>query len=123
RHRSQSPGDLSLGLRGQVALARAFAVEPSLLILDEPFASLDSALAARLRDELAMLVGRSPVTTLLVTHDVDEAVRLADRLIVLSARPAHVLADVPLTGTRQSRSEADIALLKADISRRIQSAA
>ena len=61
-HRAHFPGELSLGLARRVALARAFAVEPSLLILDEPFASLDAALAARLRDELAMLVDRSPVT-------------------------------------------------------------
>jgi NitT/TauT family transport system ATP-binding protein len=72
-----------------------------------------------LRDELAMLVDRSPVTTLLVTHDIDEAVRLADRLIVLSARPAHILCHVPLAGTRRTRGEAEIASLKADIARRI----
>jgi len=118
-HRTHFPGELSLGLARRVALARAFAVEPSLLILDEPFASLDAALAARLREELVMLVGRRPLTTLLVTHDVDEAVRLADRLILLSARPAHILADVPIAGARERRSEADIALLKADIARLI----
>jgi NitT/TauT family transport system ATP-binding protein len=119
-HRAHFPGELSLGLARRVALARAFAVEPSLLILDEPFASLDAALAARLRDELAMLVDRSPVTTLLVTHDIDEAVRLADRLIILSARPAHILADLPVAGTRRARSEAEIESLKAEIARRIR---
>jgi len=119
-HRAHFPGELSLGLARRVALARAFAVEPKLLILDEPFASLDAALAARLRDELAMLVDRSPVTTLLVTHDIDEAVRLADRLIILSARPAHILADLPVAGTRRARSEAEIESLKAEIARRIR---
>jgi energy-coupling factor transporter ATP-binding protein EcfA2 len=90
-HRAHFPGELSLGLARRVALARAFAVEPKLLILDEPFASLDAALATRMREELAWLVDRRPVTVLLVTHDVGEAVRLADRLIVLSARtcPCH----------------------------------
>jgi ABC-type nitrate/sulfonate/bicarbonate transport system ATPase subunit len=121
-HRGHFPGELSLGLARRVALARAFAVEPGLLILDEPFASLDAALAARLRDELVMLVERSPVTTLLVTHDVDEAVRLADRLIVLSARPAHILADLAIPAARP-RGEAEIMVLKADMSRRIQGAA
>jgi len=122
-HRAHFPGELSLGLARRVALARAFAVEPNLLILDEPFASLDAALATRMRDQLAWLVDRSPVTVLLVTHDVDEAVRLADRLIVLSARPAHVIADVPIAGPRRGRSEADIASLKADIARLVESAA
>jgi ABC-type nitrate/sulfonate/bicarbonate transport system ATPase subunit len=116
-HRAHFPGELSLGLARRVALARAFAVEPSLLILDEPFASLDAPLAARLRDELAMLVDRRPVTTLLVTHDIDEAIRLADRLFVLSARPARILAEVAIPGARAARSEADIAGLKADIVR------
>ena len=123
QHRAHFPGELSLGLARRVALARAFAVEPSLLILDEPFASLDGPLAARLRDELSMLVGRRPVKTLLVTHDIDEAVRLADRLFLLSARPARILADVTLAGSRSTRGEADIAALKADISQRLRGAA
>ena len=122
-HRAHFPGELSLGLARRVALARAFAVEPNLLILDEPFASLDAALAARMREQLAWLVDRRPVTVLLVTHDVGEAVRLADRLIVLSARPALVVADIPIPGARRERSEADIAALKADIARLIESAA
>jgi ABC-type nitrate/sulfonate/bicarbonate transport system ATPase subunit len=123
QHRAHFPGELSLGLARRVALARAFAVEPSLLILDEPFASLDGPLAARLRDELSLLVERRPVTTLLVTHDIDEAVRLADRLFLLSARPARILADVTLPGSRSARGEADIAALKADISQRLRGAA
>jgi ABC-type nitrate/sulfonate/bicarbonate transport system ATPase subunit len=120
QHRAHFPGELSLGLARRVALARAFAVEPSLLILDEPFASLDGPLAARLRDELSLLVARRPVTTLLVTHDIDEAVRLADRLFLLSARPARILADVTVPGPRSVRGEADIAALKADISQRLR---
>src|SRR5262245_5372488 len=76
-HREHYPGELSLGLARRVALARAFAVEPDLLLLDEPFVSLDASLAARLREELAELVRSRPVTTLLVTHDVDEAIGLA----------------------------------------------
>jgi NitT/TauT family transport system ATP-binding protein len=87
-----------------VALARAFAVEPDLLLLDEPFVSLDDALAARLRDELADLVNRRPITTLLVTHNVEEAIGLADRLLLLSLSPARVLADVPVTRPRTPRT-------------------
>src|SRR5262249_56556636 len=95
-HRNLFPGELSLGLARRVALARAFAVEPDLLLLDEPFVSLDDALALRLREELAELVNRRPVTTLLVTHDVEEAIALADRILLLSPSPARVLAQVPL---------------------------
>ena len=114
-HRAHFPGELSLGLARRVALARAFAVEPRLLILDEPFTSLDQPLAVRLRDELALLVDRRPVTTLLVTHDLDEAVRLADRLFLLSARPAQLLATMPIPRPRAARSADDVATLKAAI--------
>src|SRR5207344_1699821 len=95
-HRAHYPGALSRGRARRVAMARAFAVEPDLLLLDEPFVSLDDALAARLREELAELVTRSPVTTLLVTHNVEEAIALADRLFLLSSSPARVLAEVPI---------------------------
>jgi ABC-type nitrate/sulfonate/bicarbonate transport system ATPase subunit len=117
-HRTHYPGELSLGLARRVALARAFAVGPQLLLLDEPFVSLDDALAARLRDALATLVDRRAVTTLLVTHDIDEAVGLADRILLLSARPAHILADVPIPIPRGARTGDDLASIKATIARR-----
>ncbi len=110
-HRLHYPGELSLGLARRVALARAFAVEPDLLILDEPFVSLDAPLAERLRGELIELVSRRPVTTLLVTHSIDEAIGLADRIFLLSASPAHVLADVPIEHPRRSRSVDEIAVV------------
>jgi ABC-type nitrate/sulfonate/bicarbonate transport system ATPase subunit len=116
-HRSHFPGELSLGLARRVALARAFAIEPDFLILDEPLVSLDDALATRLRDEIGTLVDSRPVTTLLVTHDVDDAVRLGDRVFLLSARPARVLAEVPIRTPRTTRSEAEFAAAKADIAR------
>ena len=118
-HRNHFPGELSLGLARRVALARAFAVEPDFLILDEPLASLDEALAARLREQIAMLVDGRSVMTLLVTHDVDDAVRLGDRLFLLSARPARILAELPIPTPRRARGEAEIAAIKADIARRI----
>jgi NitT/TauT family transport system ATP-binding protein len=82
----------------RAALARAFSVEPEILLLDEPFVSLDEPTANRLRDLLVELWRSSPVTVLMVTHNLREAVRLADRLIVLSPRPAHVVGvtDVPI---------------------------
>jgi ABC-type nitrate/sulfonate/bicarbonate transport system ATPase subunit len=118
-HRSHFPGELSLGLARRVALARAFAIDPDFLILDEPLASLDEALAARLREQIATLVGSRPVTTLLVTHNLDDAVRLGDRLFFLSARPARILADVPIRTPRNARGDAEIAAIKIDIARRI----
>jgi ABC-type nitrate/sulfonate/bicarbonate transport system ATPase subunit len=117
-HLSHFPGELSLGLARRVALARAFAVDPDFLILDEPLASLDDALAARLRDEIASLVAGRSMITLLVTHNLDDAVRLGDRLFLLSARPARIVADLPIPLPRSARGEAEIAAIKAGIVRR-----
>jgi len=121
-HRRHYPGELSLGLARRVALARAFAVEPELLVLDEPFVSLDAALAARLRAELAELVARRPVTTLLVTHNVEEAIGLADRLFLLSPSPARVLADVPIKNPRSNHGAGEIAAIREEIARKINAA-
>jgi NitT/TauT family transport system ATP-binding protein len=121
-HRHHYPGELSLGLARRVALARAFAVEPDLLLLDEPFVSLDDALAARLRDELAELVSSRPVTTLLVTHNVEEAIGLADRLFLLSSSPARMLAEVPIERPRAKRTTDEMAALRDEISRRFNGA-
>jgi NitT/TauT family transport system ATP-binding protein len=118
-HRSHYPGELSLGLARRVAVARAFAVKPDLLLLDEPFVSLDEALATRLRDELAMLVEGRAITTLLVTHDVNEAIRLADRLFLLSPRPAHIVAEMEIPRPRAARSATEIATLKEKIAHRL----
>ena len=118
QHRTHYPGELSLGLARRVALARAFAIDPDVLILDEPLASLDDALAAHLRDELMALVDSKPVTTLLVTHDVDDAVRLGDRIFLMSPRPAHVVAEVPIAILRAARNENDIGMIKSEIARR-----
>ena len=119
-HRSHYPGELSLGLARRVALARAFAVEPDILVLDEPLASLDDALSGRLRDEIATLVASRPVMTLLVTHSLDDAVRLGDRLFFLSPRPARIVAEVPIGIPRDARGEAEIAAIKAGLARRAQ---
>ncbi|CCD96172.1 putative ABC transporter (ATP-binding protein) [Bradyrhizobium sp. ORS 375] len=117
-HRSHFPGELSLGLARRVALARAFAVEPDFLILDEPLASLDDALAARLRDEIATLVASRPMITLLVTHSMDDAARLGDRIFLLSSRPARLLRAMPISVPRGERSEETVAAIRADLARR-----
>jgi NitT/TauT family transport system ATP-binding protein len=120
-HRSHFPGELSLGLARRVALARAVAIEPDFLILDEPLASLDGALAARLRDQIATLVDSRSVTTLLVTHDVDDAVYLGDRLFLLSPRPARILAVMPIDTPRSARGEKEILAIKAELAQVAQS--
>ncbi|WP_315778577.1 MULTISPECIES: ABC transporter ATP-binding protein [unclassified Bradyrhizobium] len=116
-HRSHFPGELSLGLARRVALARAFAVEPDFLILDEPLASLDDALAARLREEIATLVANRPMITLLVTHSMDDAARLGDRIFLLSSRPARLLHAVPIDLPRAQRNNDTVAATKADLAR------
>jgi ABC-type nitrate/sulfonate/bicarbonate transport system ATPase subunit len=118
-HRGHYPGELSLGLARRVALARAFAVNPDLLVLDEPFVSLDAALAQRLRSELVELVRSRPVTTLLVTHDVEEAIGLADRLLVLSGSPARIVATVPIARPRGTHSAEEIAAIRSEIAPRL----
>ncbi|WP_293854999.1 ABC transporter ATP-binding protein [uncultured Alsobacter sp.] len=116
-HRDRHPGELSLGLARRAALARAFAVEPDLLLLDEPFVSLDPATAGRLRGELADLVARSRATTLMVTHDEEEALALADTVFVLSPRPARLLGEVTLDRPRGARDAGWVAERRREIER------
>jgi len=115
KHLDHFPGELSLGLARRAAIARAFAVKPDLLLLDEPFVSLDAALAAKLREELLALVLRRKATALHVTHDVDEAIAIAGRIIVLSAAPGHVIADRPIATPRLALTKARAARLKEDV--------
>jgi NitT/TauT family transport system ATP-binding protein len=102
--RSLYPSELSLGLARRATLARAFATEPSVLFLDEPFVSLDAQTAERLRHLLLTVWSARPTTALMVTHDLREALMLSDRIIVLSPRPAHVVGIFDIRLPRQYRS-------------------
>jgi NitT/TauT family transport system ATP-binding protein len=104
-HRTYFPGELSIGLARRAALARAFAVRPTLLLLDEPFVSLDAPLARQLQHDLARLVESRGMITVLVTHDVDEAIALADRIFMLSARPSHVVGEIRIAMPRAAMSD------------------
>lgn len=88
------PAQLSGGMRSRVAIARAFAVRPDLVLLDEPFAALDLALRRDLQDLTRALVADTGVAALFVTHDLTEAVRIADRLLLVTGRPARIAADL-----------------------------
>jgi sulfonate transport system ATP-binding protein len=112
KHLDHFPGELSLGLARRVAIARAFAVKPDLLLLDEPFVSLDAALAVRLREELLTLVLTRKATTLIVTHDVGEAIAIADRIIVLSSAPGRLIADRVIDAPRGAMTQAHAAKIK-----------
>jgi len=90
------PAQLSGGMQRRVALARAVVNEPGLLLLDEPFLSLDAPAADRLRRLVLDLWQRRPTTILFVTHDLREALYVADRIIFLSAAPARVVLDIPV---------------------------
>jgi NitT/TauT family transport system ATP-binding protein len=102
------PGELSLGMARRVALARAFALEPALLLLDEPFVSLDDSTAERLRRLLMEVWSARPTAALMVTHNLREAAELADRIVLLSGRPGHVESVTPIGAPRGERSPAVI---------------
>jgi ABC-type nitrate/sulfonate/bicarbonate transport system ATPase subunit len=94
RARNAYPGRLSLGEQRRVALARAFALQPDLLLMDEPFVSLDDATANQLRALLSDLLHRRPTTALFVTHDIREAFRLTDQLIFMAGTPARIAQNI-----------------------------
>jgi ABC-type nitrate/sulfonate/bicarbonate transport system ATPase subunit len=98
-----APQSLSAGMRQRAALARAFALEPAILLLDEPFGMLDSITRTELQDELIALRKARPTTALLVTHDIDEAMLLSDRIAVMTDGPAariRTILDAPFERSR-----------------------
>jgi NitT/TauT family transport system ATP-binding protein len=117
-HLARYPGELSLGLARRAAIARAFAVRPDFLLLDEPFVSLDEAVATRLRSELVALTTRTKVTTLFVTHDLEEAVQLGDHLFFLSDRPARIILERALP-PREERSKDVVASISEEMRARL----
>jgi ABC-type nitrate/sulfonate/bicarbonate transport system ATPase subunit len=94
------PHQLSGGMRQRVELARALAGDSDILLLDEPFSALDYLTRLRLRQELARLLDERPRTVALVTHDIEEAAQLADRVIVLSERPAQIQYELSISVPR-----------------------
>jgi NitT/TauT family transport system ATP-binding protein len=109
------PLTLSLGMARRVAIARAFAIEPDLVLLDEPFVSLDPDMAARGRELLLATWRARPTAAVLVTHDLAEAAVLADRILLLGGRPARVAREI-VVPVALRRSAAAIAVVTAAFS-------
>jgi len=97
------PREISGGMKQRVGIARALAIEPGVLLMDEPFGALDALTRAHLQDELLKIVAKTRTTTIMVTHDVDEAVLLSDRIVMLTNGPAATIGEilpVPLSRPR-----------------------
>ena len=99
------PAHLSLGMSRRVAIVRAFATNPDLLLMDEPFVSLDAPTARQVRELLIQLWQRRPHNILFVTHDLREAIALADKLIFLTTAPMSVNSEIEVTLSREARND------------------
>jgi len=106
---------VSGGMRQRAALARAFISHPKALLLDEPFGALDALTRMTLQDALRELIREAKPTVLLVTHDVDEALFLADRILVFSQRPATVLKEFNLAHYDKTHDLSDFAHVRREI--------
>jgi nitrate ABC transporter ATP-binding subunit len=102
------PGDLSQGMRQRVGIARAFALQPKMLLLDEPFGMLDSLTKMELQEVLLDLWRRNKLTTLMVTHDVDEAIFLSDRVVMMTDGPEAEVGDILTIPFARPRVRAEV---------------
>ena len=96
------PHTLSGGMKQRVAIARAMAMEPKVLLMDEPFAALDALTRSQMQEELLQLWSDTRITILFVTHSIEEAIRIGSRILLLSAHPGTVKAEIPSTGVDET---------------------
>ncbi|MGI6570939.1 MAG: ABC transporter ATP-binding protein [Caldicoprobacterales bacterium] len=106
--RDHYPWQLSGGMRQRVALIRTLAINPDLLLLDEPFSALDYQTRLALSDEVAGIIRKEEKTALLVTHDISEAISMSDRILVLSKRPGSVKSEYSIHLTGENRSPVEL---------------
>ena len=105
----QFPSGLSGGMQQRVAIARALAMQPEVILMDEPFAALDTFNRYLLQDELIRIQEKAQTTILIVTHDIDEAVYLSDRILIMSSHPGRIFKDIPIhLGKPRDRASSDV---------------
>ena len=103
------PGEISGGMKQRVGIARALSMEPKVLLLDEPFGALDALTRAKLQDELLAIVQKTQSTVVMVTHDVDEAVLLSDRIVMMTNGPSASIGDILAIELKRPRSRVELA--------------
>jgi nitrate/nitrite transport system ATP-binding protein len=103
------PHEISGGMKQRVGIARALAMEPKVLLLDEPFGALDALTRAHLQDELLKIVARTQSTVIMVTHDVDEAVLLSDRIVMMTNGPAATIGEILTVELERPRERVELA--------------
>ena len=103
------PGEISGGMKQRVGIARALSMEPKVLLMDEPFGALDALTRAKLQDELLQIVATTHSTVVMVTHDVDEAVLLSDRIVMLTNGPAATIGQILAVDLPRPRSRIELA--------------
>jgi nitrate/nitrite transport system ATP-binding protein len=106
---TKRPHEISGGMKQRVGIARALAMEPKVLLMDEPFGALDALTRARLQDELLKIVARTRSTTVMVTHDVDEAVLLSDRIVMMTNGPAATIGELLRVDLPRPRDRVELA--------------
>ncbi|MDD0840812.1 ABC transporter ATP-binding protein [Curvibacter sp. HBC61] len=103
------PGEISGGMKQRVGIARALSMEPQVLLMDEPFGALDALTRAKLQDELLEIVAKTQATVVMVTHDVDEAVLLSDKIVMMTNGPAATIGEVLSVELERPRSRVALA--------------